>query len=417
MNSSGIELTEETFSSISDLISSYNVNLLNKKMDIYDTVSVYLENNQSEDPFFLVNIGDVIKQYEKWIYHLPNVKPFYAIKCNPDPLIIKVLHRLGCGFDCASKNEINKALDLGTSPDDIIFANPCKMSNMIKFARAHDVDLLTFDSEHELYKLKLYHSAAKLVLRIVTDDKDSMCAFSCKFGADLTEGENILKIAKELSLNIVGVSFHVGSGCGDPKVFFEAIQNARKIFDFGKTLGFNMNLLDIGGGFPGRDTEKVTFEAIANQVKSALDTHFKDWPDLNVIAEPGRFFVARSHTLVTSVMNKKYKKDAKTGEKTIVYYINDGVYSSFFNIPMDHFVANTNNTFPFSERNEKKYKCKIFGPTCDSIDLVSEDIQLPDLEVGEYIIHTDMGAYTVAVNPGQESFNGFNKTRIMYFIN
>lgn len=417
MNSSGIELTEETFSSISDLISSYNVNLLNKKMDIYDIVSLYLEGSQSEDPFFIVNIGDVIKQYEKWIHHLPNIKPFYAIKCNPDPLIIKVLHRLGCGFDCASKNEINKALDLECSPNDIIFANPCKMSNMIKFARAHDVDLLTFDSEHELYKIKLYHSTAKLVIRIITDDKDSLCKFSCKFGSDSKEGETLIKIAKQLDLHIVGVSFHVGSGCGDPKAFSTAIGDAKKLFDFGKTLGYDMNLLDIGGGFPGRDTETVTFEAIASQIKAGLETHFSDFPDLNVIAEPGRFFVSKSHTLVSSVINKKYKKDPKTGEKTIVYYINDGVYSSFFNIPMDHFAPTETNTFPFSERNEKKFKCKIFGPTCDSIDLISEELMLPDLEVGEYIIHTDMGAYTVAVNPGQESFNGFNKTQIKYFIN
>jgi ornithine decarboxylase len=417
MNSSGIELTEETFSSISDLISSYNVNLLNKKMDIYDIVSLHLENNQSEDPFFLVNIGDVIKQYERWIHHLPNIKPFYAIKCNPDPLISKVLHRLGCGFDCASKNEINKALDLGTTPDDIIFANPCKMSNMIKFARAHDIDLLTFDSEHELYKLKLYHSNAKLVLRIATDGKGTLVNLSAKFGCDIPEAENILKIAKELSLNIVGVSFHVGSGCGDPSNFIRAICDARKVFDYGKTLGFEMNLLDIGGGFPGRDTEKLTFEAIANNIKQGLEEHFKDMPDLNVIAEPGRFFVARSHTLVTSVINKKYKKDPTTGEKCIVYYMNDGVYSSFFNIPMDAFVPNVNNTFPFSERNEKKFRCKIFGPTCDSIDLICGEIMLPDLEVGEYLIHTDMGAYSLAVNPGQESFNGFNKTRVMYFIN
>jgi ornithine decarboxylase len=419
MNTSGIGLTEETFSSISDLISQNNVRLLNKKLDIYDLVSLYLEGNQSEDPFFIVNIGDVIKQYEKWIAHLPNVKPFYAIKCNPDPLIMKVLHRLGCGFDCASKNEILKVLDLGASPDDIIFANPCKMSNMIKFARAHDVDTLTLDSEHELYKIKLYHSNAKLVVRIITDDKDSICKFSCKFGADLTEAESIIKIAKELNLNIVGVSFHVGSGCGDPKAFGQAISDARKVFDMGKKAGYEMSLLDIGGGFPGRDDDRVSFEDIANNVKEAIEKHFADWkePELNIIAEPGRFFVSKSHTLVSSVMNKKYKKDPVTGEKKIIYYINDGVYSSFFNIPMDHFVINEKNTFPFNERHEKKFKSKIFGPTCDSIDMVVDDIMMPDLEVGEYIIHTDMGAYTLAVNTGNEVFNGFDKTRVNYFIN
>ena len=417
MNTSGIELTEETFLSISDLISTYNVNLLTKRTDIYDTVSIYLETTQSEDPFFIVNIGDVIRQYDRWVYYLPTVKPFYAIKCNPDPLIMRVLHRLGCGFDCASKNEINKTLDLGVSPDDIIFANPCKMSKMIKFARAHDVDTLTFDSEHELYKIKLYHSNARCVIRIVTDDKDSVCKFSCKFGCNLKEAKSLMNIAKDLSLTIVGVSFHVGSGCHDPKAFYKAISDAKELFDHGKEIGYEMTLLDIGGGFPGRDDDKISFEALAGQINKGLEEKFKDWKDLSVIAEPGRYFVSRAYTLVSSVIAKKYKKDPTSGETSIIYYINDGVYNSFFNIPTDHFVANEKNTFPFNERNEKKFKCKMFGPTGDSIDMVSDSILLPDLEIGEYIIHTDMGAYTTAVSPGTESFNGFNKTQIKYFIN
>ena len=416
MKSISTDLKDRTFSSISDLISSYKVNILKNKMSIHDVVSLYVESSQSEDPLFIVNIGDVIRQYELWMHHLPNIKPFYAVKCNPDPLIMKVLHRLGCNFDCATKNEISKALDLETSPNDIIFANPCKMSNMIEFARAHDVDLMTFDSEHELYKIKLYHSNAKLVIRIITDDKDSICKFSCKFGCDATEGESLLKIAKQLDLNIVGVSFHVGSGCGDPKSFSTAIGDAKKLFEYGKTLGYEMNLLDIGGGFPGRDTETITFEAIANQIKSGLETHFADYPDLNVIAEPGRFFVSRSHTLISRIINKKYKKNPTTGEKTIIYYINDGVYGSFFDCAVGFVVPTETNTFPFSEPNEKKYKCKIFGPTSHSIDLISKELLLPDLEVGEYMIHTDMGAYTVAINPGLETFNGFTQPKTKYFI-
>jgi len=412
-----MDLQDENVSNISDLINTYNVTLVNGKMDMYDIVSTFLENSQSEEPFFVVNIGDVIRQYQKWIMYLPMIKPYYAVKCNPDPLIIKVLHRLGCGFDCASKNEINKALDLGASPDEIIFANPCKLSNMIKFARAHDVDRMTFDCEHELYKIKLYHSGAKLVLRIVTDDKESMCGFSCKFGATVKEGERLMKFAKELKLNIIGISFHVGSGCGNPNAFKTAIADARKLFDYGKTIGYNMTLLDIGGGYPGKDDEKITFERIATNIKEALDASFKDYPGLQIISEPGRYFVSKSHTLVTSIMNKKYKEDPGPEDVEIVYYLNDGVYSSFFNIPMDSFVVKDTNTFPFNERNEKKYRCKIWGPTCDSLDLVSPMIMLPDLEVGEYLITTDMGAYTVAVTPGNESFNGFNKTQIKYMIN
>ena len=162
-------------------------------MSIHATVELYLERNQSEDPLFIVNIGDFISQYEQWMHHLPNIRPFYAINFNPNPLIMKVLYRLGCGFDCASINQIETV-------------------NIMQFARAHDVDLMTVDSEHELHKIKLHCPAARLVVRIIDDDTESITQFSSKFGCDITEGENVMKIAKQLDLNIVGVSFHVGTG-------------------------------------------------------------------------------------------------------------------------------------------------------------------------------------------------------------
>lgn len=289
---------------------------------------------------------------------MPNIKPFYAVKCNPDQVVLKVLAKLGCGFDCASKNEIAKIIDIGVNPENIIFANPCKMPSMIKFARAHDVDLLTFDSEYELYKIKLYHCDSNLVLRIKTDDKNSVCKFSCKFGLELNEIENIFKIAKSLNLKIIGVSFHVGSSCMDPDTYKTAIRDSKKVFEIGKTFGYDMNLLDIGGGFPGVDNEKISFSHIADKINEALDEYFKDVDNLNVIAEPGRFFVASSHTLVLSVINKKVNIDKDTNEKLITLYVNDSIYSSLNCIIMDHHSISENNLIPFNERNEKNINAK-----------------------------------------------------------
>lgn len=410
-------VSEEFLTEISDLINQNEIKFLSKKMDIYDIANMYLENNQSEDPFFIVNVGDIIRQYKKWEYFLPRIRPFFAIKCNPDELILKILARLGCGFDCASKNEISKIISFSIDPQNIIYANPCKMVSQIKFARAHDVDLLVFDSEHELYKIKLYHSDAKLVLRIKTNDKDSVCRFSCKFGADLEEIENILKIAKHLELNVCGVAFHVGSNCMNSDTYHDSIKNSRQVFEISKLLGFEMNLLDIGGGFPGIDSDKVTFEKIAKTINDALDEYFSDIKDLKIIAEPGRFFVSSSHNLLINIINKKVKISQENGDKRIIFYINESVYSSLNNIIMDHFIINESNFLPFNERNEKKYKCTIFGPTCDSMDKVTDEILLPDLEIGEYIIVKNMGAYTSAVNSGVESFNGFNRAISRYVLN
>lgn len=262
----------------------------------------------------------------------------------------------------------------------------------IRFARSHDVDFLVFDSEHELYKIKLYHPGAKLVIRIKTDDKDSVCRFSCKFGADLEEIEHILNVAKRLDLDVIGVSFHVGSGCMNPDTYKTSIRDSKKVFDIGKTIGFEMILIDIGGGFLGVDNDIITFEQVADKIKEGLTEYFSNISTLQVIAEPGRYFAASSHSLVLNVINKKIKIDKDSGDKNIVYYVNDGVYSSFSNIPMDHYVVNESNLLPFNERNEKKYKCKIFGNTCDSIDKITDNILFPALEIGEYIIATGLGA-------------------------
>ena len=181
-------LTIDFFEGINDfdfskLIKDNNISIYKKNDDIYDIINNILENNFSEESFFIVDIGKIIRQFLKWKEFLPDIEPFYAMKCNPTPIIIEVLAGLGCNFDTASKGEIASVLSYVDDPNRIIFANPCKMSNQIKYARAMDVDLTTFDSDHELYKIKLYHPNCNLIIRIKVNDANSVCKFSCKFGA------------------------------------------------------------------------------------------------------------------------------------------------------------------------------------------------------------------------------------------
>jgi ornithine decarboxylase len=408
---------ESAISRISDVIGSNNVDQLTNKQDIMEIVSHYLENHQSEEPICLVNLADIVRQYDCWVQHLPRVKPFYGMKCNPDTLVLKVLHRLGCGIDCASKNEIMKALEIGVHPEHIVFSNPCKINSMIKFAHENAVDLITFDSEDELTKIKVSHPSAKLILRLLPEDQCSDEDFGTKFGCRLTDCDSILEFAKDNSLNVVGVSFNIALPSLTPNSFFKAIGEARAVFEKAKTLGFDMNLLDIGGGFPGRDSEAVSFESLSHQINKGLEEHFNDWQDLQVIAEPGRFFVSKAFTVVSMVINKKYSKDPVTGERVIVYYLSDGVYNSFYNLVTDKFVCTPANTIPFTKHSDTTFKCKMFGPTADSLDCMSDEIQLPDMEIGEHMVNLDMGAYSMAISPGQEVFNGFSKTKLQYYVN
>lgn len=389
----------------SNLIKDNNITIYKKTDDIYDIINSVLENNFSEEAFFIVDIGKIIRQYLRWKDLLPNVEPFYAVKCNPTPLIIEVLAGLGCNFDTASKGEIASVLSYINDPTRIIFANPCKMSNQIKYARAMDVDLMTFDSDHELYKIKLYHPNSELILRIKVNDANSICKFSCKFGASLEESEKLLQIAKTLNLNIVGISFHIGSGCQDANQYDEAISDARKIFDIAKEkYNYELKILDIGGGFVDE-----TFEETAEVINNSLKEHFEDLSDVRIIAEPGRLFAANSHTLVINVIGKKEK--LVDGEKHFTYTINNSIYSAFNCIMFDHAKP---DILPFNERTEeKKYESIIFGGTCDSIDKLAEKIMLPEMTIGEWLYVEDFGAYTVAAST---EFNGFSKSQNIYIM-
>ncbi len=411
-----------------------NVKFYGSDYETYDIINDYLENNQSDHAFFIIDLGEITKAYNKWTTLLPNVKPHYAVKCNPNPVILEALATLGCNFDCASENEIKTIIEITADPSRIIFANPCKMSSQIRYARANDVDLMTFDCEEELYKIKLYHPYAKLILRLAVDDSKSLCKFNKKFGCRLEQVDELLRIAKTLKLDIVGFSFHVGSGCSSVENFYEAIRDCRSATDIAESIGIRVNTIDIGGGFPGVD-RAIRFEDIAARVRDGINDFFGDMPDVQFIAEPGRYFAQKSHILVLNVIGKKilYEKTTEALEpmtealeqsaealeqsaealdptgKRIIYYLNDGVYGSFNCIYFDHTVP---TILPFNERDGGQFKSTIFGPTCDSIDLICENAMLPELAIGEWVYVEDFGAYTAA---SSSAFNGF-KTNLFKYI-
>src|SRR5216683_2683943 len=226
--------------------------------------------------------------------------PAVAVKCNPDPYVLRLLAALGTGFDCASNGEISQVLPLGVSPSQIIFANPCKAISFIKSATKLGVDTMTFDNVDELYKIARANPNAKLVLRILTDDSKSMCRLGLKFGVSLDIIPDLLAKAKDLGLDVIGISFHVGSGCYDSSAFSDAVGCARAAFDMGLAEGYKFSILDVGGGF-----EDATFESTAGILRDALDFHFPDRTGLRIIAEPGRYFVSRAFRLATNIIARR----------------------------------------------------------------------------------------------------------------
>jgi ornithine decarboxylase len=238
-----------------------------------------------------------------------------AVKCNPDPYVIRLLASLGAGFDCASNGEINQVLSIGggnIDPSRIIFANPCKAVSFIRAAARAGVETMTFDNADELYKVAKAHPHAKMVIRILTDDSKSLCAFGIKFGAPLAVVPSLLAKAKELNLDVIGVSFHVGSGCYDPLVYRDAIARARAVFNMAKNVGYEFTLLDVGGGF-----EDQLFEKAAGVLRSAIREHFPEEErrekGIRLIAEPGRYYVSTAFRLAVNVIARRAPMDGAKG--------------------------------------------------------------------------------------------------------
>ncbi|CAG2115976.1 unnamed protein product [Medioppia subpectinata] len=385
---------------------------------VEDIVRDTIIEDNSEEAFYVVDIQDILRKHKKWLLNMPRVQPYYAIKCNPTPIVLELLSSLGVGFDCASKNEIDAVMNIGVTPNRIIYANPCKTKSFIKHAADVGVDVMTFDNELELLKVRQFHPNAKMVLRIKVDDSHAVCRLGLKFGADIEKVPQLLQTAKNIGVNIIGCSFHVGSGCESADAYTEAIANAKYVFDLGRQLGFKMTFLDIGGGFPGTSVTKVRFEDTAEAVTKALDIHFPAVDELGnesnvtIIAEPGRYYVASAFTLATNIIAKR--SVPMEDQTAMMYYLNDGVYGSFNCTIFDHWIV---DPIPFpidgSMDERQTHLTTLWGPTCDSMDCIKRDVVMPEMHIGEWVLFKEMGAYTICA--GSE-FNGFKMPALLYYV-
>lgn len=383
-------------------INKYNrIHRLDKPYSIKQLINKF--DNNYFNSYFLVNLSDIDNKVNLWNTHLPNIKPYYAIKSNPD---INLINRLNknqkINFDCASKNEIELIKNLNIESNRIIYANPCKSIDHLTYAKDNNINLMTFDSSNELDKIKLYHPNANLILRIQVDDSKSKCKFNTKFGAPIENIDLLIKKCICLNLNLVGVSFHVGSGCLDNSVYESALEKCKYVCDVAlKEFNIKLKYINLGGGFLGDNNNY--FINTSDVINKSIYKYFHNFNTYNFIAEPGRFFCTSAYTLVTKVASKN--TDDSNNYK---YYLTDGVYGSFNNTIFDHTTVEL-KTF---NNNPPLFNSKFFGPTCDSIDEIKIKTKYPELVIGDIVYIENMGAYTSAA---ASNFNGFDKANFYYY--
>ncbi len=359
-------------------------------------------------PLFVVDHAEIRRNYAEFKRHLPRVQAYYAVKANPDPAIVQTLYEAGASFDVASMPEfeiVHKNIEHLPRKqrqafiwDKIIYANPIKANETLR-----DLDpykpLVTFDNFDEIGKVWKYAPHAGLALRLSVPNTGAMVELSSKFGASSGEAVGLIEAAHEAGLVVEGLSFHVGSQTTNFENYVQALNLAAGVFREAADRGFQMKLIDIGGGFPAPyDAQVQPIEMLARRINSELDRLFP--PDIEILAEPGRFLVATAGTSMAKVIGRA-RRDGKR-----CYYLDDGVYHTFSGIIFDHCQYHLQ-----ALKKGQTEICSVFGPTCDALDTISLAEELPELQLGDYVYSRNIGAYSHASSTW---FNGFPPAKVVH---
>ncbi len=361
-------------------------------------------------PLFIIDHDELLSNYATFKQNLPRVQAYYAVKANPDPVIVKTLFEAGASFDISSIAEFETVYEnIKDLPEqeqhdwiwkNIIYANPIKAEETLRALDKYQ-PLLTFDNSEEITKMKQNAPNSRVVLRLRVSNAGAMVELSSKFGAAHEEALELIFEAVNAGLTVAGLSFHVGSQTTNFENYMQAINLAALIFTEVKDRGYDqMNLLDIGGGFPAPYDESVKpFSELAKRINTELDRLIS--PDIKIIAEPGRFMVATAGTAVSKIIGKAVRHGK------LCYYINDGVYHTFSGVIFDHCQYHFD-----AFKTGPTQICTVFGPTCDGLDVISMTEELPsDLQRGDLLSSKNIGAYSGATST---YFNGFPPATVVH---
>src|SRR6202050_921602 len=359
-------------------------------------------------PIVVVDHKVLRENYGQSRKYLPRVQVYYAVKANTHPAIVQTFYDAGASFDVASMAEFlevhEKIEHLPAKQrqdfiwDRVIYANPIKAIETLQRLDPYK-PLVTYDNHEEGIKIARYAPHSGLALRLRVPNTGSVVELSSKFGALPGEAVDLIAFAHNNKLTVEGLSFHVGSQCTNIQNYIQSLQLASGIFAEAKTRGFDLKLLDIGGGFPAHYDDTVpAFKSLAHALNPELDRLFPQ--PVEILAEPGRFLVASAATAVAQIIGK-----AVRGDK-LCYYVNYVVYQTYSGVIFDHC------QYPLKsfKKGPTQY-CSVFGPTCDALDTISLAEQLPDMELGEFVYAQNIGAYSAAHST---SFHGFPPARIVH---
>ncbi len=353
-------------------------------------------------PLLLLSTQMIRQQYRILQQALPGVQLHYALKPLPHPEVVRALKEEGAYFDLASNGEVDVVRSVGVAPERCIQTHPIKRDSDIRHTLEFGCRTFIFDNPYELPKFLPYKDQVELLMRLSFRNKEAQCDLSAKFGVQPSEALELLRKAIGMGLKVRGLSFHVGSQMLNAFKFIEAIGFCRQLFNLAALDGVRLDTLDIGGGYPVPYIEPVMpISYYCHPIAGELERQF---PGVRLIAEPGRFVSAPAMTLISSVMGKAERQGLAW------YYLDDGLYGSYSGKLYDHCDYQFMPLAKLEGKSGPERMSVVAGPTCDSIDVVYDNILLPEMECNDLVVSPMMGAYTWA---SATDFNFFPKAKIV----
>ncbi len=336
-------------------------------------------------PLMILDCERVRVQFRKLRKALPRVDLHYALKPMPHPAVVRTVIAEGGYLDLATSGEVQLVRDLGVAPERCIHTHPIKRTADIANALEYGMRTFVADNPDEVRKFAHLRGDVELLLRVSFRAPGAVCDLSRKFGCDPEDLLPLARLAADLGIALRGLSFHVGSQVADATKHVEALKACAKLMAAARRekLG-TLDTLDIGGGFPIDYAQPVQdIGRFCAPLRAALA---KLPRRVRVIAEPGRYIVGPAAIGVASVMGRARR------EGHWWYYLDDGLYGSFSGQLFDH------ARYPVEplRASPERLPSVLAGPTCDSIDVIAENLMLPQLKAGDLLVGRAMGAYTWA---------------------
>jgi ornithine decarboxylase len=349
-------------------------------------------------PLFIIDAQRVRQQYQRLAAALPGVDLHYALKPLPHAAVIRTLNEEGAFFDLATNGEVELVRRLGIEANRCIHTHPIKRDSDIRTALTFGVTRFVVDNPDELRKFVKFRTRCSLLIRVSFRSPGAVVDLSRKFGCDPEAVKDLLKLAAELHIKIDGLSFHVGSQAADSSMTVHAIEVCKGLLQDALSTGHEASVLDIGGGYPVDYLNRsMPIEEFCAPIRAALASLPAG---VRVIAEPGRYISAPAAIAVSSVMGRALR------DGQWWYYLDDGLYGSYSGQMYDH------ARYPVEAlvADGPTFPSVLAGPTCDSIDVIKEQLQLPKLDIGDLIVGRVMGAYTWA---SASEFNFFPRATVL----